>query len=284
MLIGLWAYVSVALNPTGLPLREDTLLAAYGPYAWFGAIFALPCLFAVWAALARQPLTVRLPRAMGCVALLGLMGTWGCIRNRPEGKPDIDFLLMILSITCIQAMAIALLRRRYGWQVRVEGDVEGDDGSSGRVQFSIRQMLVWTTVTAALLALASCIVSDWRSVGESLREAKWLGATIGVLVLSALSLPLVIPSVGLALGDGRRRRFAVWLLVMVVPVVLATCLLVFGIGLFDGATFSEALFASLTVILVPAGFLVALLGSLLVARFCGFRLVRRSDAPTGVPA
>ena len=93
MLIGLWAYVSVALNPAGTPLREDSLLAAYGPYTWFGAYLALPCLFAVWAALAQQPLTVRLPRAMGCAALLGLMGTWGYVRNRPEGKPDMDFLL-----------------------------------------------------------------------------------------------------------------------------------------------------------------------------------------------
>jgi len=284
MLIGLWAYVSVALNPTGTPVREDALLAAYGPYAWFGAYSALPCLCAVWAALAQQPLTARLPRAMACAAVLGLMGTWGYVRNRPEGKPDIDFLLMLLSTTCLQAMALALLRWRYGWQVRVEGDVEGDDGSQGRMQFSISQMFVWTTTTAALLALASCIVSDWRAVGETLREAKWLGATIGVLVLSALSLPLVIPSVGLVLGDGRRQRFAAWLLVMAVLMALATCLLVFNIGLAAGATSSDALFASLTVMPLLAGFLVALLGSLLVARLCGFRLVRCRDAPTGAPA
>ena len=181
-------------------------------------------------------------------------------------------------------MALALLRWRYGWQVRVEGDVEVDDGSQGRVQFSISQMLVWTTTIAVLLALASCIVSDWQAVGESLREAKWLGATIGVLVLSAVSLPLVVPSVGLVLGDGRRHRFAVWLLVMAVLMALATCLLVFSIGLAAGATFSDALFASLTVMPFFAGFLVALLGSLLVARLCGFRLVRCSDAPTATPA
>ncbi len=283
MHLGLWAFVLVALNPIGTPAGKSMLLSACVNYTWIGAIFAMPSLFAVWAALAQQPLTMRLPRAMGCAALLGLMGTWGASRNIPEGKPEIDFLLMILSITCVQAMALALLRRRFGWQVRVKGDVEGDDGSPDRAQFSIGQMLVWTTATAALLALASCIVSDWRAVGETLRQANWLAATIGVLVLSALSLPLVIPSVGLVLGVGRRRRFAVWLLVMVVLMEMATCLLIFSIGLASGATSSDALFASLMVILIPAGFLVALLGSLLVVRLCGFRLVRRSDAPTGTP-
>ncbi len=283
MLTGLWAYVSVALNPLGTPLRGDTLLANSGPYMWFGAYLALPCLFAIWVALAKQPLTVRLPRAVAFAALLGLMGTWGHVRNTPERKPDIDFPLILLSVSALQAMPLALLRWWYGWHLRVEGD----DDSQGRVQFGISQLLVWTATTAVLLGLAGWIVSDWRAVGESLRQARWLGAAIGVLIVSVLSLPLLIPSVGFMLGVGRRKSFGIWLLAVAIFVSvapLATSLLAFSMGVISGVPVTDVAIASLAVLPLLAGFLFGLLGSLLVIRLCGFRLVRRIDASPATPA
>ena len=113
-----------------------------------------------------------------------------------------------------------------------------------------------------------------------MRQAPWLGVTIGLLVFSLLSLLLVIPSVGLILSEGRRRGFGIWLVVVAVLLTAAWIVLVLGMNRASGAPVLEALFISLTSAGLIAGFLVGLLGSLLVVRTGGFRLVRGSRTPT----
>ena len=279
VLVVLWAYGSVALNPMGTPAEGSTILTALGPFVWIGAFCALPCLLAIWAALAKQRLTVRLPRVAGVAALMGLMATWGQIRNTQERDVDIDFVLLVLSVTCLQAIALVPLRRRYGWHVITEVT----DSSSGQFQYRLSRLLVWTTAVAVLFGLASWIVADWGRVFESFRNADWLGATIGVLIFAVLTLPLVIPSVALILGDRRRRWYGFWLSVTAALMTTGLYLLFVGTGRAAGAAYSDVLFYSLAVVPMLLGFLSGLLGNLLVMRICGFRLVRRRKIVTAVP-
>jgi len=73
------------------------------------------------------------------------------------------------------------------------------------------------------------------------------------------------------LSDSGRKRFGIWLSVVAPFMTLAPFLLAFGMLRAAGATLSDALLGSLIVVPAVAGFLVALLGTLLVARLCGFR-------------
>ncbi len=267
ILFALWTCFVVRLNPSGT-IQSDSSVANYWPYAWIGGYTALPCLFAVWIALGTQPLTVRIPSAMGLAALLGLMEVWG---QTSERRSDIDFLLLSLSVTCLDALMLGLLRRRYGWEIRRRGKVAQPWGP---VQFTIFKLLLWTTATALLLALANLAVSDWNQVAENLRTTKWLGAIIGVLILSALSLPLVVSGVGFVLADGRQRRFGVVLAIMMVFVLLLTCLVIFVAVLNSGRSFTLAESAGAVMIPVTLlfSFLSALLGNLLLLRLCGYRM------------
>jgi hypothetical protein len=177
---------------------------------------------------------------------------------------------MLLSLTAVQTVALTFLRRRYGWRIKLEGDAD----SPSRVQFSIGQMLAWTTATAALLALATCVVSDWQAVGRSLRRSQWVEATIAVLLISALTLPLAIAATRLVVDDARRRRFATSFLLIVALIAILACSLMSGILIAAGEDSLEAILASVSVPAILFGFLLAMLGSLLVVRHCGFRLVR----------
>jgi hypothetical protein len=276
----MWAYVSVAFNSIGTPVDDETLFSGLGFYIWIGAFWALPCLLAVWAALASQSLTIRLPRVVGLAALLGLMHTWGKIRNTQAQDVDVDSVLVVLLLTSLQAIALVPLRRRYGWHV-----ISDETGySTEQFQYGLSRLLIWITAIAVLCGLANWIVGDWNRVTESLRNADWLGATIGVLIVGLLTLPLVIPSVPLILGDGRRRRFAVWLSVTAGLVIIAVYLLFIVTARAAGAPFADALFGSLAVVPILFGFLFALLGSLFVMRISGFRLARRTTLRTATPA
>ena len=166
---------------------------------------------------------------------------------------------------------IGLLRRRYRWQIRGPGTAVR---SQGPVQFTICKLLLWTSATALILGLANLVVSDWTKVAENLLGTRWLGAIIGVLVLSALSLPLVVSGAGFVLADGRQRRFGISPPMVVTLMLLPTCLIIFIAVLNSGRgeTLAESATASMIPVLLLFGFLAALLESLLVIRLCGFRI------------
>ena len=266
LLFGSWALVVVVPNPVGRPLQNGSPLANVWPYIWLGLYAAFPCLFAVWIALGTADLSVRIPSAVGLAAFLGLLATWAQPSDR---RADIDFLLFALFVTCLDALILGLLRLRYGWQIGIK---RSDDAPrSPRLQFTTLKLLIWTTGTAFLLGFATLIVGDWDQVSASLRSQGWLGPRrLGVFVLSLLTLPFVIPATGVILADGRRRRFGVWLVGVVMFLLLAICFLIFFAAMNSGG--ADALIIGLVPLLMLSGFVVTFAGSLLICRLCGFRM------------
>lgn len=117
-------------------------------------------------------------------------------------------------------------------------------------------------------------MADWDRVSEFLRPTSWLGASLGVFILSIVTLPVVIPATGVILADGRRRRFGMWLIGVVVFLLLATCPLLFFAAMNSSSriTVAEALIAGMTPLVMLSGFIVTFAGSLVVCRFCGVRM------------
>ena len=170
----------------------------------------------------RQAWTVRLPLAIVVAASLGLIATWG--QHDANRRDDVDFLLIIVSVACLDALMFGLLRLRYGWVI---GIADNSKTSSHQLQFTILNLFLWTTLAALLVALANQVLTDWSRVTQFLISTRWLGAILGVFLLSLLTLPLVISATGLILADWPRRRFGTWFSVAVVLLSLAPSLLIF---------------------------------------------------------
>ena len=100
----------------------------------------------------------------------------------------------------------------------------------------------------------------------------WIGATVSVVLMSLFTLPIAILGLALTLGSAHNKRYGVWLLGAAALVVASTFMLMFAMVRSSGAPATDALFVSLAALPFFLGFIVALLGTLLVFRLCGFRL------------
>ena len=54
---------------------------------------------------------------LSLAALMGLMVTWGQIRNTQSRDVDMNCVLLLLSVTCLQALCLVPLYSRFGWHV-----------------------------------------------------------------------------------------------------------------------------------------------------------------------
>ncbi|HVA46563.1 MAG TPA: hypothetical protein VNH11_09330 [Pirellulales bacterium] len=162
-------------------------------------------------------------------------------------------LVGVFTLVLVMTSAFLVVRRWFS-ELR---SVAGDEGSSpGRVQYSILNLLVVTTVVALLLGLtrsgSPSAGSDWRNVAASTLMAV-------CIVIDALC------AVWAALGIGgvRWRLFLVFLVASLLGLLEA---IVGGAG-------------AVAWWLVPSWILISLLpiaivvASLLVVRSCGYRLV-----------
>jgi hypothetical protein len=169
----------------------------------------------------------------------------------------------------VYLVPLALLRRFLGWRIALPEEHHSAEQRS--MQFSLRQLLAWMGIAAALLAWATSVLPDRTELQEA-----WQGynASTGIVfgaAFGALGLPILIPSIGLVLV----RRHRIW----------------FALGTLAGASLFIPGFLQLASggrppswyeILVPLGvlegaFLGVLLGTLMILRFCGYRLLRRKE-------
>ena len=261
----------VAANPAGMPLNTNSLFLVYWPYVWIGAYLALPCLLAVWLALVEQPLIVRLVQVGSVAALMGFVATLTCWCFKLRQRVDLDFLLVVFSLTAVQAFALSIVRKRLDWRL------EARKVSEGRAIARIAHGLLWTAVGVGPVVLTVWMIVHRRGVAENLRRTGWLGGAVAVLLFSAVSLPLLIMGVKLILEDSRRTRISVWLGRTIFLLVVAAGLTVFVLSMvsceWTVAHALEAARCSLAPIAFLAGYVFAVLGSLATIRFCGFRLV-----------
>ncbi|MCA9239297.1 MAG: hypothetical protein KDA37_03820 [Planctomycetales bacterium] len=137
----------VLLNPMGRSAGPQDRLTNFG----LGVMFAQPLMCAWGAAWARYPLVWRLPTGFAACFLLTLVMTardWN-----------------LLGMVCLQSMFFAflvplvLLRTRYGWSLVTDAGACQTPSIRGN-RFSIRYLLLWTTIVAALCAATRYVVGD----------------------------------------------------------------------------------------------------------------------------
>ena len=224
-----WLLAIAAMDPRQVVENEPAWYLI-----WLGGLLAQPCLLAVWAALIRRPFFPP-PKAL-FFARAG--GAGGSLEHAPcrwrTSAEVIKGLAASLGAVLLCTLLLAVVRWRMRWQI---GHGRGGEVSSG-LQFSLRQLLAWTTAIAIILAMAR-----WIARGEPADNASSSGMQEMVLLtacaifLPALCLPTVLACIGLVLADGRRVAFAVWAVfaAAMAPVVFySTALLVAFLVLSSG--------------------------------------------------
>jgi hypothetical protein len=270
MLLALFALLNVAFNHAGPTL--DLVGPQDSAHMMLGGFFAQACLLAVWAALGRQPLARRVPGALGVAALLGLSASWGEARHRLDDAEGFISATLMMVLVGLQAMLLIPWRRCFQWRIHTSADASCSQSS----QFSLKQLLLWTTAAAVILALARAI--GLRHVATVSDLTRLAAESSICLIVAVVCLPLVIPGIALILGNRKRGRAAAWLAVAIVVSTVALFLTL--LLLFNSEPWTEAAWgAAGGSVGIEAGFLAALLLGLMVARLCGFRLSRgASDA------
>ncbi|HEV3345101.1 MAG TPA: hypothetical protein VG125_32290, partial [Pirellulales bacterium] len=152
VVIGLVIALHVALGlffaPIGaLDIEAETWLDR--GYVACGAIVAQPVLLALWAALAPQPLAVRLPRAFELSALVCLALACGGTLNMGARMGGALETALVWGAIFSTALAALSLPRFFGWRIASEGD---GDRMESRNQFTLRRLLGWTLRVSFLAA------------------------------------------------------------------------------------------------------------------------------------
>jgi hypothetical protein len=174
-------------------------------------------------------------------------------------------------------LPLALFKKLRGWQLCLaeEDRVVGKT----RLQFSLRQMLAWTTGLGILFGLARWMAPDQMQHVEDFGYEEVLIYSLMIVILLLFFLPVFISFAGSILSQNRRRTFVIWTIFLAplsaflffttlllveywqnqsvnnkIPVLAAEC-----------AVVSASMFIA---------FLVTVSGTLVVLRYCGYRLVR----------
>lgn len=242
--------ISVAVSTT--PWR------VFGPavVAFVALLSSQVCLLGIWAALG----TTRWPRRLAGV-LLGLGIVVGVsVAAESHWRSDLGSFLLLVGITGAAAGAVALfLLVLRAWSLRVARLEAGAtvDVAEG-LQFTIRDLLILTTVVAILLSLGKII----RWLGPGFSGLHIPLPELGVMILGVVSVALLTLWTGLGLGSPARRLF------VLLPFCVATGLF---IPYFQGYSpwWRYVVWVSVTV-----GEAMLVVVSLWVVRVEGYRLIR----------
>lgn len=241
--------------------------SGYWYLVFLGAWIAQACLPAALATLAQQPWSLCLPGALGWTTILMVATGWA--NSRSTNPAVTTFVLGVPVIFLITLAPLTLLHWFFRWRIVVPEEPRPADPRAA--QFSLRQLLLWMGATAVLLAWAKCVLPD----GKTLQE-EWDGARIGGTLLigaivGGIHLPILIPSVGLVLARTNRIRFA---LSALVGISLSILVLVGFLSRHGPIRWRESI---VIFAWFESGFLGVFVGTLLILRFCGYRLLRRKE-------
>lgn len=278
LILSVHALFNALFSPLGMSSSE---YPEYLGYAAFGVITVQPMLLGAWAAIGATSLVSRIP--CSAVACLCLAAAAVVTRSRVFGDPGPfaadDFLgmtLLMLGLFLGSASMLLIVRRVTGYRIEVPcaGAAWGSEacGPRGDVQFGIRYLLVWTAVSAIVLALGRLLASEgnWIWIDSSIGElAVRVAAVTGALLLMLIP-PLAV--CWLALSDVRVswRAAIAGLLVW----VLSTCAAAYV--LYAAAHAMEPLWELLwSVVLVQLGATAVAWLTALPLRLRGFRFRSR---------
>ncbi|MGE0757345.1 MAG: hypothetical protein AB7F89_27260 [Pirellulaceae bacterium] len=175
LLVVAWLLLNAALtalvHPQMSPLVRDSLLPGLG----LGQV-SLIAGFLVWA---------RIPwirRALLSIVWLGSVAAMGAAAEYSEGIAIWFGGVMLYLLFPLSACAVASLA---GWSVTIRGTTT----ATNRWQFSVWQVMTWTTGTAILVTVAKLANFPWESVFDDWHSFALLAATALYLMGIVLGLP-----------------------------------------------------------------------------------------------
>ena len=225
-----------------------------------GIITAQASLLGCWAGLGPWRFAVRIPSSLGAAMLLWLVMYVFLVEiGGPNGVEAIVFsALLVFAQYTLVASAGFLLRRSTGrWLAR--NDHQPSSAVSSR-QFSIKQMMLWTTGIALLLAIGRFLVPDTFQFGRIDEEM-----VVAFLMLAAFSLATVLPALLLSMLDRLPWIVAAVVLVPITGLVTALEFVAFVLLLGPGGEIWIFL-------VMNASILITIVATQGVMRLCGYRL------------
>jgi hypothetical protein len=236
---------------------------------YLGAIVFQPIALGMWAALAGSSMLINVSLALPCLMLL-IVAT-GLDRNVYTDVQRSEFFYFALTGITVFAVAALVFGVVAGLaRLRIVSDDKLPQAAAPRLRFSIKYLLVLTTLFALVLAIVTQL-----SFQTEPPPPNWIfgpgffiyilavgGSTLTAAILPTMSLPLIILY-------GRATRGVLWIATTVwagVP---------FLVALIWGAFEDEWPDILLFLLLVQLGAAIAGAMSAVALRFGGFRLVRR---------
>jgi hypothetical protein len=242
---------------------------------WLTALF----LAAAWGALSSRPIAKRLPEAIGLAAFIGIAVEWGTPANGLPWKSSPLWLVVVTALLPMLAMLFPLLlfRKFRGWRIRLASEPAAV--GRGRLQFSIGQILLWTTAIGVLFGIARWIDPERMQIVESVEYEDLLMYSAMISIVMLFFLPVFVCCTGAILSERRRRRFAFWM-VLIVPLsmllLFATMLTImyFENGRAMNDVLEEMVDGGIVCAAIVLSMAAATIGTTIVLRCCGYRLVR----------
>ncbi len=271
LLIGIYLF-EAALNPTNIDsqwIHWDFIQSS----GWLTGL----CLAAIWGGLSSRPIAMRLPEAVGFAAFLGIAIEWGSSSANPsKSSPLWVVLLTALLPMLVILLPLALFRKFRRWRLCMmdEPTVAG----KRRLQFSLRQVLIWTTGAGILFGLARWIGPERMQNVEPFDAEEVVMYAVLMSMLVLFFLPVFVCCAGSVLGESR-RRFAFWTIILApLSAVLLFATLISVVYFQEGFSgmnlWEEAADCGLVSFWMIVSFVASAFGSLIVLRYCGYRLVR----------
>ncbi len=279
VVLGLLVAVNLGVNIVFGPLGSNAP-HEFLSFGILGATFGQPMLLAIWAVLAPQRWSDRLPLAMllagavACSHALAALLDGGTVERVAWLRG-----IALLTVFCLACAAAWLIAPRFHWRMwRSNGgpmQYVVDGHAAG--QFTVRGLLLWVTLAAALLAVAVRVFPS----AEVIADDSGLGWAVLNDVLSVLSeldqppfiLLFIVAFVFLQLALAHRR----WA-VPVSVIVLAACSAGTVALFYMEDDWGSSGWYEIGLILLALACIMIV--SLLIVRACGFRIAisKRDEA------
>lgn len=276
LLIGAFALVDLITPGVLKDSQSPELLALL-----VGATAGQGCLLAVWAVMGPQRLLVRWLLSLLVAALLGFIFLWGMTMaaiGPRDGREMAGVMFGLPLILLAVQLPLWILKMATGWCIVVRGSEDSSAPSESR-QFRLQHILGATTAVAVAMGLASAGLSYSGNSTGSPDLSIWLGEMLVCLICGVYSAFFTLPCLWAAFAARNKTASTVIIAVsalLISPPVAVILILVRGLRL--GPLLGEAAWA---VCLFHGSLAFVLLGSLHIARACGYVLLRpgRVQAP-----
>lgn len=273
LLIGAFALVDL-ITPAVLRESQSPEL----PVLFAGAFVAQPGLLAVWAVMGPQRLLVRWLLSLLVAVLLWFVFLFGMtmttMHPRDVGEMAKGMFMLPLAFLAVQ-LPLWVLKMATGWSIIVGGKEDSSPPSASR-QFRLQHILGATTAVAAAMGLASAGLPYLGGPNGSADPLIWLRLMGICLICGAYSALSTLPCLWAAFVA--RNKTASTIIIAVYAVVMSLLAVAVVSAIVRSAPPDRVVTGF---ILFHGSLAFVLLGSLHIARACGYVLLRpgRMQAP-----